>query len=134
MEIKKIIPVVCAIIEQNDKFLVAQRSQGQSNAGLWEFPGGKVHNGEDPKNALHREIDEELCIGIEIRESLESVKYDYSWISIELIPFICKLTSGVPVPVEHNQVRFIDAKEAKALRWASADILILDRYLDKIRD
>ena len=125
----KPIPVVCAIIEQNGKFLAAQRGKGQSNAKLWEFPGGKVHPGESPRDALRREIEEELGIKVEIGAEMAPVIHEYSWISIELKAFICQIKSGAPVPTEHSQIRFIDAKEAESLQWAPADIPILERYL-----
>ena len=76
------IPVVCAIIEEKGMILAAQRGINQSNAGLWEFPGGKVHSGETAEQALKREIREELTVEINIVKQLEAVSYRYPWIFI----------------------------------------------------
>ncbi|HON11449.1 MAG TPA: (deoxy)nucleoside triphosphate pyrophosphohydrolase [Chitinispirillaceae bacterium] len=124
------VPVVCAIIVQDNRFLAAQRNQNQSNAELWEFPGGKVKDGEKPEDALRREIREELGATIDIKKQLSPVVYDYPWISIELIPFICSIKTGIILPIEHSQVRFITASESRNLDWAPADIPVLREYLE----
>jgi len=125
------IPVVCAIIEDSHKILAAQRNVNQSNAGLWEFPGGKVHPGETPSQALIREICEELNIHISDHRPLEPVSFQYPWISIKLIPFICRITAGEPVSLEHAQIGYFSREECKNLSWAPADILVLEQYWGK---
>jgi 8-oxo-dGTP diphosphatase len=88
------IPVVCAIIEKNKTILAAKRNSTQTNAGLWEFPGGKVDTGETPSEALHRELLEELNATVRIIKELPPVYHIYPWISIQLIPFVCELISN----------------------------------------
>ncbi|MBN1307321.1 MAG: (deoxy)nucleoside triphosphate pyrophosphohydrolase [Chitinispirillaceae bacterium] len=121
--------VVCAVIERGERFLAARRKPQQSNGGLWEFPGGKVHPDETPASALRREIDEELGVAITIRKKLAAVFWEYPRISIELIPFICTIasTSG-PQPLEHAELRFVLPAEALGMAWTPADRLIVERY------
>lgn len=137
------IPVVCAIIEQGSTFLAARRNAYPkeahpkearvSNAGLWEFPGGKVHTDEDAVSALKREIREELNTSIIVKSPLPPVIYNYSWIAIELLSFICsvevtrKLQSS-----DHDLLQFYTPVEALSLHWAQADQIVLQHYMDWI--
>jgi 8-oxo-dGTP diphosphatase len=122
------IPVVCAIIEQSGLILACRRGPRQSNAGLWEFPGGKIRQGESPKTALIREIREELGVSVEPRQQLTPVIHTYPWIVIRLIPFECGLKKGDPYPHEHSEIRWVDRNTAMALEWAPADRPILEEY------
>jgi 8-oxo-dGTP diphosphatase len=121
--------VVCAIIERDSRFLAALRAPGQSNAGMWEFPGGKVHSGESHEDALFRELIEELSISVATIRKYPSHIHVYPAITIELIPFVCEILSGEPVPAEHAEIQWVDEKEARALVWAAADVQVLEKYL-----
>jgi len=122
------IPVVCAIIEKDGMILAAQRGIDQSNAGLWEFPGGKVHSGETAEQALKREIREELAVEINITKQLEPVSYRYPWIFIRLIPFVCSISQGEPVALEHAQLRFFNRSDCGKILWSPADIKVMEEY------
>lgn len=124
------VPVVCGIIEHGGRFLGAQRGPGRSNAGLWEFPGGKVRRDETAEAALARELREELDIEISVGSRLSPHLHAYPSITIELIPFICELVQGRPQSREHMAVRWLESKEAQSLAWAPADIPVLKEYLD----
>lgn len=125
------VPVVCAIIERGGLFLAAKRAQGQSNALLWEFPGGKVRDRESAEDALEREIREELGVVVKIIKRLRSSAHTYPWISIELVPFICTIFSGDPHAHEHSELRWVNKKEALKLPWAPADVPVLEEYLGR---
>lgn len=131
---QKFIPVVCGIIESENRVLAAKRNVCQTNAGLWEFPGGKVNPGELPAAALKREIIEELAITVTISNQLQIVRYEYPWIAIELIPFICKIDAGNLVVKEHEEVRYFDIVEFENINWAPADLLVVDSYRKYKRD
>ncbi len=120
--------VVCAIIERGDRFLAAQRGSLQSNAGLWEFPGGKIHEGEMPEAALVRELREELGIDVLIKVELKHHRHAYPGIAIELVPFICTMGDGEPHSHEHAAVRWVTAAEARLLCWSPADIPVFEDY------
>jgi 8-oxo-dGTP diphosphatase len=131
MEIK-IIPVVCAIIEQDDLVLCALRSEQMSLPGKWEFPGGKLELNELPEDALIREIKEELNVSIEITDSLPVT--DYSYVPkkvIRLIPFRCVIQNNeIPVAAEHAELRWVKKDELLQLDWAEADIPIVMSLLN----
>ncbi|MFP4680366.1 MAG: (deoxy)nucleoside triphosphate pyrophosphohydrolase [Chitinispirillaceae bacterium] len=123
------IKVSCAILERNGKILAARRGPGQSQAGLWEFPGGKLDEGESAQDALTRELQEELGITASITQSLTSVLYEYPAYRIELIPFICRILHGEPFPHEHSEIAWLHPADAGALDWAPADIPVVQEYL-----
>lgn len=125
---KNFIPVVCAIIEHGDTVLAAKRGGKTTNAGLWEFPGGKVDGGELPADALKREIWEELGIVIDCGQRLQSVFFSYPWIDIELIPFISSIKTGEPVAHEHEAICYMNKAELHTIQWAPADLLVIEKY------
>ena len=121
----KAIPVTCAIIIHQEKVLVAKRSESMNLAGYWEFPGGKIEEGEHPEDCLLREIKEELGIEIKIQSPLTTSKFDYSKGKIiELIPFICTWHSGEINLLEHEMIEWLEVEELPKLKWAPADIPI----------
>ena len=79
--------VTCAIIENEGKILIARRAADQKLAGKWEFPGGKVEDGESPEECLKRELEEEFGIQVEVGEFITSNNHHYDHISIELLAF-----------------------------------------------
>ena len=121
--------VVCAVIFRGSKFLAARRSAAQSNALLWEFPGGKVDQDEIETNALVRELQEELGIVVAAGKRLTPVLYKYPSFTIELIPYLCTIVSGTPHSHEHAEIRWIFPEEAQELEWAPADIPVLQEIV-----
>ncbi len=79
--------VTCAIIEKEGKILIARRAIDQKLAGKWEFPGGKIEDGESPEECLKRELEEEFVIQTDVGEFITSNKHHYDHISIELLAF-----------------------------------------------
>jgi 8-oxo-dGTP diphosphatase len=100
--------VVCGIIEENDRILVAKRSSIQVHAGFWEFPGGKIHTDEAADAAIIRELQEELNITVLPYFQLPAVCHNYSGRRIELLPFVCYSISGNLHPLEHEAICWID--------------------------
>lgn len=124
------IPVVCAIIEREECILAACRQEQQTNGGLWEFPGGKVEDGETLDQALARELREELEITVDIGRQLPAVSWKYPWIHIHLHPFVVRLNDNRdPVPLDHAALRYVTPSEALTLVWAPADRKIVEEYL-----
>ena len=123
------ISVTCAIIRNEDGILVAQRGRNTHLAGHWEFPGGKVIEGESEELCVIREIREEL--GIEVRpvSRLTENTHDYGEKQIRLIPFICELVSGEPVAREHASVGWYRPEDLRTLDWCAADLPIVDELL-----
>lgn len=123
------IDVTCAIIINDKKILVTQRSEKMSLPLKWEFPGGKVEKNETPEKCIIREIKEELNLEIEIENKLESKTFNYEGFSINLIPFIAKKLSGDVSLIEHKSFLWLEVGDLKNLDWAAADIPILEDFL-----
>jgi len=123
------IDVTCAIIVNDNKVLVAQRSEKMNLPLKWEFPGGKIEQNETAENCLKREIKEELNIEIELIRRLESQKFKYELFTINLIPFISKYLSGEIALAEHKCVKWLTKEELECLDWAPADISVLNSFL-----
>lgn len=121
------INVVCAVIfDGESRVLACQRAIGGSLGGMWEFPGGKVEANEDAREALVREIDEELGCAIRVDDELPGVVHDYGQMVIRLRAFTCRIISGKPEALEHEAIRWVDDADARLLNWAEADIPILE--------
>ena len=106
--------VSAGVIIEGARVLLSQRKSGTHLAGAWEFPGGKVEPGEDPRDALARELDEELGVDVEVGEPLEITFHRYPTKSVLLLFFAASRRPGSPEP------RAIDVA---AVRWASVDEL-----------
>ncbi len=118
----KQINVVGAVIERDGLILCAQRGPGGSLGGMWEFPGGKIENGESPRDALIREIDEELHCEIAVGDEVTTTRYEYDFGVVTLTTFWCELVSGTPTLTEHAEVRWLTRAELDQLDWAPADV------------
>lgn len=123
------IDVTCAIIEKNGKVLATQRARGTHLAGHWEFPGGKIENGETADECIIREIAEELNIRVAVLRSLQPVEYQYPDKAIRLIPFVCTILSGQIRLTDHADFRWLSLSELTSLDWAAADVIVLGAYL-----
>lgn len=119
---KKHIYVVGAVIIENNKILCAQRGATKALAYKWEFPGGKIEEGETPQAALKREINEEMNCVIEIGEEIETTVHEYYFGVVHLTTFYCHLLSGTPTLTEHVAIQWLSAHELMSLDWAPADI------------
>ncbi|KFI60093.1 DNA mismatch repair protein MutT [Bifidobacterium gallicum DSM 20093 = LMG 11596] len=117
----KLIDVAGAAIVRDGRVLCAQRRSGKSLAGFWEFPGGKIEQGETPDQALRREIAEELRCGVQVGERVCTSEYDYDFGHVHLTVFLCHLLSGDPVLTEHAQMRWVLPVDMPALDWAPVD-------------
>ncbi|MGM9988176.1 MAG: (deoxy)nucleoside triphosphate pyrophosphohydrolase [Bacillaceae bacterium] len=120
---KKTVDVVGAVIRNEEgKILCALRSEQMSMSNLWEFPGGKIEKGEDPKQALVREIHEELGYSIDVHHLVADVIHEYDNIIVHLMTYEASIVSGVVKPVEHSEVVWLHIEELEQLQWAPADI------------
>ena len=120
--VAKQIAVVGAVITRGDEVLCAQRGPGGSLAGLWEFPGGKIEPGETAREALIREIDEELRCTVVVGDEVTTTTFPYDFATITLTTFWCELVEGEPVLTEHAEVAWLPRSELHTLDWAPADI------------
>ena len=121
--------VVCAIIEKDGYFLIAQRPTGHPLEKKWEFPGGKVKPGESTYDAIKREILEELGAEIEVIAPLTPIYHTYNHISLTLVPFRCSVVKGSLQPLEHSYIAWVNEQTVHAYELAEADVPILEEYL-----
>lgn len=122
---KPYLSVVCAIILKNNQVLAVKRSETQRLAGYWEFPGGKVEFEETEKNAIIREIEEELSIGVVPIMTLTPVWWQGESELIQLIPIVCEFPEGEIVLQEHAEFRWLGIKDFPSMNWAPADISVV---------
>lgn len=125
----KTIKVTCAIILFDNQVLAVQRSETMKLPLKWEFPGGKIEEGETEVECIKREIFEELNIKIEIKNQLTPVTHEYPDFKIKLIPFTAEYVSGELILKEHANSVLVNKKKLINLDWAEADLPILQEYL-----
>ncbi len=129
-----IVPVVAAIITKGGKVLIAQRKPGCAREPLkWEFPGGKVEEGETPQQALAREIMEELGVRIEVGEPFSVTSAFGGGMHIVLIAFMARLRGGEPKAIDVNDWRWVRRSELAGYDWAHADRPIASKLAGKGR-
>lgn len=127
----KTINVVAAIIKAtNEKgepiIFATQRGYGDFKGG-WEFPGGKIEEGETPEAALVREIQEELDTEIEVGELLDTIEYDYPTFHLSMKCFWSSIVSGDLVLKEHEAARWLTRDEIFDVEWLPADISLVGK-------
>ena len=117
--------VTAAIIRKGTKFLIARRAQDKHLGGYWEFPGGKIEEGETPQECLKREIEEELGITIKVGPFFMENEHHYRDKIIQLQAFECELISGEITLNDHDQVEWIALDEFVNFKFAPADIPLI---------
>lgn len=124
----KTIEVAAAIIVKDNKVFATQRGYGEFKDG-WEFPGGKLEPGESAREALIREIREELDVDIRVGRLLETVEYDYPEFHLTMHCFICELLSEEIVLKEHEDARWLKEDELDTVDWLPADVGVIGKML-----
>ena len=130
----KTIEVVAAMIQVENMILVVQRKEDEKayKSLKWEFPGGKVEEGERPEDAVIREVKEELQLDINPVASIGRVVYEYPDSTVDLTLFHCALIDGLPILKEHNDLSWTDKSLLYTFDWSAADreLLQLLDWLD----
>jgi 8-oxo-dGTP diphosphatase len=124
MKTKRILKVVCGVIERDGRYLLVKRPRDVMYAKHWEFPGGKVEEGETLKEALQRELKEELDIYVEVKDALPPVEKDFPYLIIELLPFRCEITKGTIKLLEHLDLIWVAPKQELDLLLCDGDLVI----------
>ena len=125
--IRVVAAVIKAINEEGDPIIFAtQRGYGDFKGG-WEFPGGKIEEGETPQEALKREIMEELDTEISVGELIDTVEYDYPTFHLSMDCFWCEIINGDLILKEHEAAKWLDKESFYSVDWLPADISLVKK-------
>lgn len=122
----KTVRVVAAVIRDKDKIFATARGYGDFK-GQWEFPGGKIEEGETPQQALVREIKEELETNIEVGTLIDTIEYDYPTFHLSMDCFWGQVISGELVLKEAEAAKWLTKDELDSVQWLPADITLIDK-------
>jgi 8-oxo-dGTP diphosphatase len=130
--VKLLLVAACALIDVDRRLLIAQRPEGKSMAGLWEFPGGKVEEGETPEATLVRELKEEL--GIETKEAclapLTFASHAYEDFHLLMPLYACRRWTGTPQGREGQALKWVKAVDLRSYPMPAADLPLIPPLVD----
>ena len=115
------------ILKDDSKVLIAQRPYQKNYGGLWEFPGGKLENGETPAEALIRELQEELNIVVDTGRELVPYTFSDQAMEFTFYPIFCRIAEGKVENREHPEIKWVDKKEISKFEFAPPDIAIVEQ-------
>lgn len=127
----KTVRVVAAVIRKDDKIFATQRGYGEFKDG-WEFPGGKIEDGESPEQALVREIKEELDTDINVGELIDTIEYDYPNFHLSMDCFWCDIVNGGLELKEHEAAKWLTKENLYSVEWLPADVGLIEKIKEKM--
>jgi 8-oxo-dGTP diphosphatase len=119
--------VTAAVLVHDDRILIARRPAGDRLAGYWEFPGGKLENGETPRACLKREMYEEFGIQVRIGAFVDQTEHRDDHLAIRLLVFEAEIEKGEVQPTVHDAIRWVAPDQMPYFRFAPADRPIVQR-------
>ena len=122
----KTVSVVAAVIKDNDRIFATARGYGEYK-GWWEFPGGKIEQGETPQQALIREIKEELDTEISVGELIDTVEYDYPAFHLSMDCFWAEVVAGSLQLIEAAEAKWLTKETLDSVEWLPADITLIEK-------
>ena len=125
--------IICDNVRNIHKVFATARGYGEFK-GLWEFPGGKIEDGETPQTALKREIMEELDTTVSIIELIDTVEYDYLTFHLSMKCFLCEVLFGTLVLKEAMEARWLSRDELYTVQWLPADQILLPKLKAYMKD
>lgn len=125
--LKTVLVVAALLVDSDDRILIAQRPAGKPMAGLWEFPGGKVDEGETPEYALIRELNEELGImtGVDCLQPVVFASHSYDDFHLLMPVFACRTWKGTPRGMENQNIKWVKKSELSDYPMPAADIPLI---------
>ena len=133
--VRIVVVAACALVDADGRVLVAQRPEGKTMAGLWEFPGGKVDDGERPEAALIRELKEEL--GIDVSEAclapLTFASHGYDDFHLLMPLYVCRRWKGEARSQENQALRWVRPNRLRELAMPPADLPLIPHLIDTLQ-
>ena len=127
----KTVRVVAGIIIEDGKVFATQRGYGEFKDG-WEFPGGKIEQGETPEEAVVREIMEELDTEIKVGELIDTIEYDYPTFHLSMDCFWCEVVAGHLELKEAEAAKWLTKDQLDSVAWLPADITLIDKIREQM--
>ena len=127
----RVLRVVAAVIERDGKYLITQRRDEAVLPGLWEFPGGRVEEGETDEAALHREVLGRIGVEVEVGDRVAAREHTYDGYDVHLTMFACKLmkSAGEPHALSVKDVKWVGSGEFTEYKFPPADQATMDQLL-----
>mgnify|MGYP001822086210 FL=1 len=122
------IDVVAAVVMRNGKYMIARRAPGKHLAGYWEFPGGKIEEGESPEDSLQREIEEEFGVYAQVGAYLGENVHGYGDKTVRLMAYEATVEQDIHQSTDHDQIEWVELNQMDDYPLAPADVPLL-RYL-----
>ena len=129
--IRVVAAVICDSMQEKRKIYAAARGYGDYK-GQWEFPGGKIEEGETPKEALKREIMKELDTEIKVGKLIDTIEYDYPAFHLSMDCFWCEIVKGELVLKEHEAARWLTREQLGEVEWLLADVTLIEKVGDEM--
>jgi mutator protein MutT len=123
------VPVASGVIVKNNKILIGLRAEGDSGAGMWEFPGGKIELNESSENAIKREMREELDIEVTVNQKIMKYSHRFKNTIYEISFFEINKFFGSIKKIVHDDLQWVELASLKKYRFISGDLLFIDRIL-----
>ena len=132
MSLPILLVVACALVDVDRRVLIAQRPEGKSLAGLWEFPGGKIEAGETPEAALIRELEEELGVLTQTAclAPLSFASHSYETFHLMMPLYVCRKWQGMPAPREHRALKWVRPQALRDYAMPPADLPLVAALCD----
>ena len=131
---RRTIRVVAAVIERDERYLITQRRPTAVLPLLWEFPGGRVEEGEEDAEALRREIRERLDIDVDVGQMISFISHPYDKYTVDLYLYECRLKSDTLTAKGVNAFRWVSSEEFERYPFTPADQASMDRLLGEIEE
>lgn len=129
--IKVVAAVICDSMKEKRRIFATARGYGEFK-GQWEFPGGKIEEGETPQQALIREIEEELETEIKVGELIDTIEYDYPSFHLSMDCFWCEVISGELKLLEAEDAKWLTKETINDVQWLPADITLIEKVYSEL--